>query len=460
MFSLRRLLATKVVDPLVWTAKGMPIGARLREFREQQWDDRETFERRRNGRLSELLLHTVTRIPYYMDRMRDLSLNAIRDDPVGSLAHFPILEREVVRDRLDNLVCEMGRGTVRDHTSGSTNMPVDFYRDKHSITASLATTQLALDWAGVERGERRVLLWGAPVSPDARPFLNRVIDSLHDRTILDTNFLSDELMNQYIEVMNERPVASLEGYPAAFDQIARYARRAGLTITPPRIATTAGFTLYEHMRAQIVEDFGAPVFDQYGNREVGRVSAECDRHEGMHVFGETTILEVVGEDGRPVADGEIGDVVATHLWNYTMPFIRYRMGDRGQLGTEPCSCGRVYPLLARVHGRSGESFLRKDGALVIPDVFLHILGWEFETREVRKFQIVQEDVDRVLVRFVPEAGSEGYSPEERAGITAAIREQLGAPVTVEFVAEEEIEPASSGKYIFAASKVSGGTPEW
>ncbi len=460
MIGLRRALATKIVDPLVWKAKGMPIRARLREFRKQQWDDLETFEDRRNRRLADLLAHTVTRIPYYIDCMSGLSLNAIRDDPLGSLARFPILEREDVRDRLDDLVCEMGRGTIKDHTSGSTNMPVDFYRDKHSVSASLATTQLGLDWAGVERGERRVLLWGTPVDPNERPFLNRVVDSLHDRVVLDTNLLNDERMYKYIEIINARPVVSLEGYPAAFDQLARYARREGLAITPPRVIVTAGFTLFDHMRTQITEDFGAPVFDHYGNREVGRVSGECDRHEGMHVFGETTIVEVVGEDGRPVPDGEIGDIVATHLWSYTMPFIRYRMGDRGEMGTEPCSCGRVYPLLARVHGRSGESFLREDGALVIPDVFLHILGWEFSTPEVRKFQIVQEDVDRIRVRFVPEPGSEGYSPEEREGITASVREQMGSPCEVDFVAEDDIEPAPSGKYVFAASKVAAGTPHW
>ncbi len=460
MIGLRRALATKVVDPLVWKAKGMPIGERLNEFRKQQWDDLETFEQRRNARLAELLVHAAARIPFYRERVSGLSPEAIRDDPLGSLARFPILEKEYIRDNPDSLMCETGYRLVRQHTSGSTGMPLSFYRDTDSLGASLATTQLALNWAGVERGERRVRLWSPRTDVANRPRLERFTDRIHDRVLLDSYLMTDETIREYLRIIGARPVAALEGYPAAFEEISRFVERHRLEHPKPRVVISGGSNLYDHMRIRISESYGAPVFEGYGNVEVGLVSAECDGHCGMHVMGETTILEVVDASGRPVEPGVVGELVVTNLWQESMPFVRYRMGDRGIMSDDRCDCGRPYPLVAGVVGRSGQSFVRRNGTLIIPDVFTHIIASEFETPGVRRFQVVQETHDHIVIRFVPERDIEGFPHGVRTGISARIGEVMHAPCRVDFVVEESIETAPSGKYFYALSKVTSGAPDW
>ncbi len=120
--NLSRTLAVNVVDPLIWKVRGTPVVARLREFRRGQWDDRETFERRRNARLAELLIHAMEKVPFYRERVSGLSPDAIRSDPLSSLARFPILEKGFIRDNPDSLMCETASRLVRQHTSGSTGM--------------------------------------------------------------------------------------------------------------------------------------------------------------------------------------------------------------------------------------------------------------------------------------------------------------------------------------------------
>jgi phenylacetate-CoA ligase len=455
MAGLRTAIVTRVVDPVIWKMKGTPIGARLRDFQKHQWDDPETFRARRAELLRELLLHAVTRVPLYRERDGAPTPEAIETDPFAALASMPILERDDVRDRAEDLRIELGLGAAPDHTSGSTGMPLDFVRDRPSITAAYAATLLAFDWAGIRRGDRRIRYWGPLTQHQAEHGrIKKIVDWLHQRAVVDSYQMTDEKMREYIRILNDSPPASLEGYPEGLQRIAEYAREHGITVPSPAAIIVGGALLHDHTRAVLKEVFRAPVFEQYGSREVGLMAAECDRHQGLHVMGETTILEILNDDGNPVPDGEVGRIIVTHLSNYSMPFIRYNTGDHGALAPEPCPCGRVYPLLGNVVGRTGECFVSADGAPIIPECLIQIGAWEFSTRNVRKFQVVQEAIDHVVVRMVPSPGTEGWSTEEREGITRRIREFIGGPVRVDFVVEEDIEFAPSGKFFYTLSKIS------
>jgi len=448
------MIATRVLDPIIWKRKKMPIGIRLREFRVQQWDAPEVFAERQTRKLADLLVHTVTRIPYYREHLGDLTPETIRADPHGSLLEFPILEREMVHDHLDDLYIDMGRGVIRDHTSGSTGMPLNFIRDRESVGAALATTQLTQEWESVERGERRTRLWGAAFDLEAaRTPMKRLMNLIYARTVLDCYEMNDVVTRQYIDLLNRQPPVLLEGYPSAIYETALFAEQHDLPLPRPRAITVSGAMVYDHMRNKMEEAFHAPVFNHYGNREIGLLSAECEQHEGMHVCGETVILEVVDESNTRVPDGEEGEVIATHFWNYTMPFVRYRTGDRGVMGTRLCTCGRVYPFLERVIGRTGACFMRRDGTVIIPEFFIQLLAWEIDSPDIRKFQVVQEDVDRITVRMVPQPGKNGYSEEDRALIRQRMSEGMNGPVDVEFVVVDDIPQTRSGKYHFTISKI-------
>ena len=74
---------------------------------------------------------------------------------------------------------------------------------------------------------------------------------------------------------------------------------------------------------------------------------------GGHVHPELVIVEIIGEDNRPVPDGETGEVVVTTLGVEGMPLLRFRTGDMAARRTEQCKCGRyayrLTPLVGRKH---------------------------------------------------------------------------------------------------------------
>jgi len=452
--NLRKTFATRVIDPIVWKRKRMPVGAQLKEFRAQQWDDAETVERRQADRLRGLLTHAVTRVPYYRERVTDLTPADIEADPWASLAAFPILEKEDVRHRLDDLTCDMGRGKMIERTGGSTGLPLVFYRDRYSQTASFASTQLFYDWAGVGRGERRVRIWGSPRDFAAqRSPAMRFLNFFHDRTLLDAFAMGEAQMREYIRFLNRRPPVSFEGYTTAIYNLAEFVDRRGLEVPTPRVVVVGGSTLHPHMREKIEAVFRAPVFDHYGSHEVGVTAAECDRHNGLHVFGETSFAELVDRNGRPTPVGELGELVVTQLWEYTMPFIRYRTGDQAVMSGRACDCGRAYPLLDHVAGRSNDCFVRADGGLVVPEIMTRLFGLVYNTGDVRSFQAIQESIDGITIRVALEPASDGLPQEVQEGIASRIRETMGAPCEIGFEFVDEIEPSPSGKHFYLISKV-------
>ena len=79
-----------------------------------------------------------------------------------------------------------------------------------------------------------------------------------------------------------------------------------------------------------------------------------------HVSDDVVILEVLA-NGRPAQIGERGEVVATALHSFNMPFIRYRLGDIVTRGKTACNCGRSCSTIESVQGRMNDFFPTADG---------------------------------------------------------------------------------------------------
>jgi phenylacetate-CoA ligase len=462
MIDPRRAFASGVVDPLFWDAvKRLPVRKRLAEFRRGQWDERSKFGERRDLRLAALLRHAVSRVPFYRDRVCGAPLDRIDRSPLEALTSFPILTRSDLHEHFEALACEMGRGTVWDSSGGSTGVPVRFLHDGEYKSAAIAAERLAFEWAGASVGDRIVRLWGARrdlPSGRGRPW-GGLADRLYNRLVLDAFRMDDAAMAEYVRRIGRFRPLCVEAYADAAYELAAFVRREGVSLARPRSVVTGATTLFEHMRREIEEVFGAPVFNRYGTREVGVVASECDRHQGLHVVGECVVVEVVGGDGRPVGEGQEGEILVTNLWNYTMPFVRYRIGDVAIRGEAGCDCGRPYPKLERVLGRTESRIVRPAGGVVLPEFFIHLIGVEYNSGAIRKFQVVQEAVDRIVVRIVPFDEKREDALADRDEIAAHIARAMGEPCSVEFAIEDDIEPTATGKHLYTVSRVKrGGRP--
>jgi putative adenylate-forming enzyme len=143
----------------------------------------------------------------------------------------------------------------------------------------------------------------------------------------------------------------LNGYPSVLALLADEQIDGRLSISPWRVSTTSEVRTAE-MEARIVGAWDQVPYDVYGITEVGIFAVDCPHHEGMHLFEDLAIVEVVDADGRAVPDGEPGErLVVTNLFNRTLPLIRYELSDLVTIAPEPCACGRPLRLVADLAGR-------------------------------------------------------------------------------------------------------------
>jgi phenylacetate-CoA ligase len=74
---------------------------------------------------------------------------------------------------------------------------------------------------------------------------------------------------------------------------------------------------------------GAKAYDWYGVGDTGSIAGEGPERDGLYVWEDAQYLELLGvDDGRPVAQGEAGDMVVTCLYKHDVaPCIRFNTHD-------------------------------------------------------------------------------------------------------------------------------------
>lgn len=141
------------------------------------------------------------------------------------------------------------------------------------------------------------------------------------------------------------------------------------------------------------------LFTTYSSTEMGATFSECEYGMGGHVHPELIIVEIIGDDGMPVPDGQPGEVVVTTLGVEGMPLLRFRTGDIACKHVEQCSCGRWAYRLSPLLGRRN-NMIKLKGTTLYPPAIYDVLD---NTQYVDNYVVVVRNspagTDDVLVRI-------------------------------------------------------------
>ena len=334
---------------------------------------------------------------------------------VDDLRRLPIVDKETLFRRFPlcdvlHRRAELSR-CVRVGTSGSTGLPLNVFMSKGEAffrrvlllfawrRASRLTLPLTIVDVGswVEEGDTESIVRGGVV-----------------KIIRISIALPVEQQLQYL--MQHRPQV-LTGYPTSLSVLADAVRSTSGMTPFLKLLATRGEILHDEMRCFLEDSFGCLVADYYNCEEVGNLAWECPADSSvLHVNTDACVLEIVDARGEPAARGVEGRVIATNLFNYTMPFIRYDLHDRGVIlhqGGDPCSCGSRMPRMAVLRGRDDDFVYLPDGRKVSPRLIATAVNRAFSQlspldsfdRHFRRFQVVQDARDHVTIRIVPEQSS-------------------------------------------------------
>jgi len=261
-------------------------------------------------------------------------------------------------------------------------------------------------------------------------------------------------LDRFVGTIRATRPTMLFGYPSSLSLIALHARQKNLDMSSLgiKVAFVTSEKLYDEQRAVISEVFGCPVANGYGARDAGFIAHECPSGS-LHVSAEDIIVETLRSDGTPTAAGEAGEIVVTHLATADFPFVRYRTGDVGLLGSKRCVCGRGLPVLEEISGRTTDFVVAHDGTV------MHGLALIYTVRDlpgVDRFRIEQVSIDQTVVTLVT-GPAFARNAEER--IVRDFKARLGQAVDVRIVQVVDIPNEPSGKFRYVISHVKPYTGE-
>jgi phenylacetate-CoA ligase len=159
------------------------------------------------------------------------------------------------------------------------------------------------------------------------------------------------------------------------------------------------------------------------------------------------LIEVVDADGKPVGEGELGQVLITDLQNWTMPLLRYRIGDLARVHRSKCQCGRSTMRLV-MEGRIEDSIKSADGQIITTET---IANFMFERFGIDQFELIEDVDNRFQLRFV---APENQSIDE-SSLRIQLVEGLNLCSSLRVRSTTLIRPSASGKYRHCQSLSNG-----
>ncbi len=129
------------------------------------------------------------------------------------------------------------------------------------------------------------------------------------------------------------------------------------------------------MRREIEATWNMLATDVYGLSEIigPGVAQECSFKDGLHLFWDVFYPEVIdSKTGRPVKEGEQGELVITTLTKKGIPLLRYRTRDIVGIDYRKCRCGRTTPRITKIKGRTDDMIIVR-GINVFPSQIEHVL---------------------------------------------------------------------------------------
>ncbi len=442
---------------------GRSFARTLGDLQKAQWLARAELQRRSEVRLAALLQHAAENVPFYRTLYQRLGLRPSSLATADDLRALPVMTKTMYREdpasefAAENLPSFRRLGRT---TSGSTGQPLAFALDRQAMPIVFASHLFYDSWFDLKPFDRYVRIMAPPadnpVLPPETPLAFRLRQAMSGRLQRLYEAIT-QLRMQVWEVDEQRadeiwrrletfrPVAVM-GYTSTLAELADVlAARSRRLTRPLRAVVTIAETLSPSRRHSIESYFAAPIVNRYGLREFGSWSAQsCAMSAGrFHVNTELVVCEVVREDGSPARPGEVGRVVLTDLFNYARPFIRYDTGDLGALEAATCPCGRGFPILGPIEGRSTECLRTPSGRMISPAILGHrliVYGKNFDV--VRHYQLIQTSPTEARLLVVP---GPRWDPATAQRLESDLAGLLGEEMRATVQAVSEIPLERSGK---------------
>lgn len=343
------------------------------EERDIEFATGEEIDRFQNEKLVEAIDYLKHNSPYYRRMFARAGVDPDSIRTVSDLQRLPFTEKKDLQLYNDDFLC-VPREKVIDYitTSGTLGDPVTFGCTEKDLQRLAYNEKKSFECAGLRPGNILQLM----TTMDKR-FMAGLAYFLGIRelgaSIIRVGNGIPELQWDTIERIKPDTIMCV---PSFILKLIKYAEDHGIDYRNSSVKRIIG--IGEGLRdsdfnlnllgRSIKERWDVELFATYSSTEMGATFSECRYGMGGHVHPELIIVEIIGEDNRPVADGQYGEIVVTTLGVEGMPLLRFRTGDIAAKRTEQCRCGRNSFRLTPLVGRKNNMIKLKGTTLYPPAI--------------------------------------------------------------------------------------------
>ncbi|GAA4647313.1 phenylacetate--CoA ligase [Pontixanthobacter gangjinensis] len=306
--------------------------------------------------------------PYYRRLFRDLNISA------GEIRSFEDLQRIPLTTKEDLQKYNQEFFAVHEHdiidyvtTSGTLGSPVNFALNNADLDRLAENEFRSFQLAGVKSSDKVQI-----TTTLDRRFMAGLAYFLGLRKlgagIIRTGSGLPQLQWESIERFNPDYLVAV---PSFLLKMISYAQENNIDFRNSSVK--AAICIGEPLRDQdfnlnalgekINQLWDIELFSTYASTEMSTAFTECHEHIGNHVPSDLIYTEVLDENGRQVAPGEIGELVVTPLGTRTMPLLRFATGDMLSYNDDICACGLDSRRLGPVIGRKKQKIKLKGTSL-------------------------------------------------------------------------------------------------
>lgn len=317
------------------------IKSAYEELRSSEYASDAELDRLQEKKLSKLLEHAVQTTKYYKERYKGININEVS---LQNIKDLPILTKKELFENSDNMFSTAfhRNNLIKSETSGSTGDAFIFFRDYEWDAYHRAAIARGLLEHGIKPYSRNIYLWGF-IATFWEKLKIKFFDALQNRYRLFT-YNEQEIVNL---LKSKQDVEFISGYSSVINHIALVALKHNLKLNALKAVKGTSEKIYPDYIKNVEKAFNVPFISEYGAAETGIIAYSC-KHGVQHTIRENVIVESVNNRA-----------IITNLNSYSMPIIRYDLGDYIELTSTQCKCGRHSQTIDEILGRVGKDICGK-----------------------------------------------------------------------------------------------------
>lgn len=374
---------------------------------------------------------------------QELYSNIGAPESVLDIAKLPLVDKELLRKNIDNIITIPREQGIVSKTGGTTGKSLEIVFTKDDMQERFALLDNFRGTFGYKLGKKTAWFSGKDLLTKRDITKNRFwkTDNLFNVRYFSTFHIKEEYLKHYVENLIKYKPEFLVGFPSSILEIAKYGIKNNYDF--PANTVKAFFptaeTISDEMREYIEPFFKAKMYDQYASSEGAPFIFECEKGN-LHLELQSGVFEVLDENDNPAQSGRL---VVTSFTTHGTPLIRYDIGDSITLEDEAkvCACGNHNPLVKEILGRIDDYvYSPENGKINLGNVSNTLK----DTKGILKFQAIQNELNKIEILLVVD--KEIFTDKIEKKFIQNWRDRIGNNMQIEIMFVDDIPVEKSGKF--------------